>query len=114
MLPWIAADTIEVLAGARVPDYDGSEWTDWSDPTVVATIDGCSVQPLPGTEYLLDREAVTSRWQVWTPIHPALTADRRIRYRGRDLEIDGSVQTFPDPTGAGLDHCTFFLREVIG
>lgn len=113
MLPWIATDTIDILAGSPIDDYGDTGAVSWDSPTVVATISGCSVQPLPANEYLLDRDAVVSRWQAWTPI-AAVSSLNRVRHKGVIYEIDGSVQRWDDPTGLGLDHLTFFLRRVDG
>lgn len=115
MLPWIATDTIEVLAGTPAGDYGSdTDYLDWTTPTVVAVVDGCSVQPVAAQEYNLDREAIETRWQVWTPRTADIRSVNRIRHDGQILIIDGSVQSFHDPTGLGLDHLTFFARKVDG
>ena len=115
-LPWLAQDTITLWAPTLVDDY-GQALADWSNPTQIETIEGCSVQPQAGTEYTVEREAITTRWLVWVPdYHPNLTGTLRvgIPFHQGLLAIDGSTPYFPDPTGLQLDHHFFLLKEVNG
>lgn len=107
MLPAaLAVDIVTRLRGVEVEDEYRNTSLDWTDPDEV-TMAGWSVQPVAGAEYLLDRDAVTSRWQAFGPEDADVTSLDRIRFAGDVYDVDGSVQRFKDPTGL-LSH-TFFL-----
>lgn len=78
-------------------------------------VTGCSVQPGPGTEYLLDRSATTTIWTVWAPLSADLTDDDEVEYpvgSGKRYEVDGSVERWE--VGTRLDHLVIRLRRSQG
>lgn len=114
MLPaGLASETVIRLRGTGVADAHANTVVDFTSPAQSA-IAGCSVQPMQGDESLLGRDSVTSRWQWFGPPDADVRSDDRIRYRGKDYEVDGSVQDWVDPTGAGLDHRFAYLKLVEG
>lgn len=117
-LPWLAQDTIKVWAPERISTgYGDAVRHSWSQPILVEEIEGCSVQPQNGTEFTVEREAITFRWMVFVPDHhPLLLPTHRVEipYEAGLLAIDGPVLYFPDPTGMELDHHLFYLKEIKG
>lgn len=119
-LPWIAQDWMEFYEpGGTVSDY-GSDLPDWNlPPVLVERIEGCSVQPVAvAGENLVEREAITTRWNFWVPDHhPQISATHRVKtsVTGDDLlMVDGDIPYFADPTGMELDHHQGFLKIVRG
>lgn len=115
-LPWPATDTILVYKAGTTQDY-GNEVLDWTTSELVEEIPGCSVQSMPGPEISLEREAILSRWLVFVPdYHPRLNGTLRVEipFHVGKLMIEGDTPYFSDPTGAGLDHHEFYLKEVNG
>jgi hypothetical protein len=106
-----ANDIIGILTGVTVTDH-GNTIVDWTSPTAV-TQTGCRVQPLPGSEQLLGRDEVVTRWRLLAPADAPLTSTNRIRWAGVDYEIDGSVQAQNSPTGS-LAHLEALLKRVDG
>ena len=111
-MTWLQTDTIERLRGARVSSgYGDDQVADWANPETVV-IRGCSVQPASGPEYVVDRESIVSRWELYAPYGTDLRGGDRVRWQGVTYDIDGAPQPFRDPTGSGLDHTFALLREV--
>ena len=84
-------------------------------PPVAHDVAGCSVQPGPGPEYLLDRSATTTEWTVWAPLSADVLDDDSVEYpagSGKVYEIDGSVQRWE--VGDPLDHLEIRLKRGQG
>ncbi len=114
MLPAaIATQTVTRLRGSAGTDTHSNITVDWTSPGSLS-ISGCSVQPMDGAENLIGRDSVVSRWQLFLPEDADVTSADRITHKGITYEVDGSVQEWDDPTGAGLDHKVCFLRLVEG
>jgi hypothetical protein len=114
MLPAaLASETVTRLRGTTSQNTHGNDVTSWASPGSLE-IDGCSVQPVQGSEDLLTRDSVTSRWQWFGPLGSDVKSSDRIRHRGIDYEVDGSVQEWIDPTGSGLDHMVCYLKRIEG
>lgn len=105
-------------AGAPVEDTYHNEIP--GDPTGTA-VSGCSVQPGPGAEYLLDRSATTTAWTVWAPLATDVLDDDEIEYPVADpadfetaklYAIDGPVDRWE--VGTPLDHLVIRLRRNQG
>lgn len=105
-------------AGAPVED-------DYHNPVPGAPtgslVTGCSVQPGPGPEYLLDRSATTTVWTVYAPVTADVRDDDEVEYpaaavanyaTAKVYEIDGSVQRWE--TGTRLDHKVIRLKRSQG
>jgi len=78
-------------------------------------VDGCSVQPGPGAEYLLDRSATTTLWTVWAPLTADVEDDDTVEYpvgSGAVYEIDGPVERWE--VGDPLDHLVIRLKRGQG
>jgi hypothetical protein len=111
MLPdVIATETIVRVRATTTTNTHGNATSSWDSPGVL-TITGCSVQPVTGDEVILNRDAVTSRWQLFAPLDADLLSSDRVRHRGVDYEIDGSVQRWPDFGGLGHTACYLTLVE---
>lgn len=111
MLPSLATETVIRLRGTSSDNGYGDQFIDWTTPAQLP-ISGCSVQPVAGTEYLLDRDAVVSRWTLYAPLGADILPSDRIRHNGADYDVDGSVQDWPDAFGLG--HTTALLRRTSG
>lgn len=84
-------------------------------PAVSHDVAGCSVQPGPGAEYLLDRSATTTVWTVWAPLDADVLDDDSVEYpvgSGKVYEIDGSVERWE--VGDPLDHLVIRLKKGQG
>jgi len=105
--------TIRVLrAGASTEDEYHNEIPGTPTGTDVP---GCSVQPGPGTEYLLDRSATTTVWTVWAPLSADVRDDDSVEYpfgSGKVYEIDGAVERWE--VGDPLDHLVIRLKKGQG
>ena len=101
-------DPVTRIRAALITDDYGtpSAERDWAT-AVSTTIHGCSVQPVPGAEYELGREAVVSRWRLFAPTGTELLATDRVAWSGATYEIDGDVQAWSNHTEA-------FLKRVTG
>lgn len=112
MLPaLIATETVVRLRATTTTDAHNNPVRSWSSPSSL-TIDGCSVQPAEGDEYLLGREQITSRWKWFGPSDADVLSTDRLRHASVDYEVDGSVQLWPDH--AGLGHKWAYLKKVAG
>ncbi|WP_431881573.1 phage head completion protein [Micromonospora chalcea] len=105
-------DTITVLRAALVDDGYGNEAPDWANPTRV-DVTGCRLQPIPAEDYVLDREAVTTRWRLFAPPGIDLRATDRVEHNGAVYDVDGDPQRWPSPTGR-LNHVEALLRRTEG
>lgn len=114
MLPWLASETVVRLRGDVGSDGYGGTAVDWSGEPDRLSVPGCSVQPMAGAEVVDGRDAVTSRWTLYAPDTADISSLDRVEYRGVAYDVDGSVQLWVDPTGAGLDHKVAVLRRGDG
>lgn len=111
MLPSICNETVTRLRATTTEDPYNDQADDW-DSAASLSIPGCSVQPVAGSEVLDGRNAVVSRWVLFAPLDADLAATDRVRHKGSDYEVDGSVQDWPDVFGLGHKSC--YLRRVEG
>lgn len=105
-------DTVTVLDAALVTDGYGNPVPDWANATETEVTE-CRLQPERGTEYLTDREAVTTRWRLFGPAGMPIQDTSRVRHNGIVYDVDGSVERWPSPTGA-LAHTEALLRRAKG
>lgn len=105
-------DTVTVLRAQLVDDGYGNESPDWDNPTET-TVPGCRVQPERGDDYVLDREAVITRWRLFAPAGTDLRATDRVEHQDVVYEVEGSVERWPSPTGS-LAHVEALLRRAEG
>lgn len=105
-------DTITILRASLVDDAYGNQVPDWSTPVSTA-VTGCRLQPERAGEYVLDREAVTTRWRLFAPAGTDLRATDRVEHAGEVYEVDGDPQRWPSPTGR-LAHVEALLRRTEG
>jgi hypothetical protein len=100
--------TITVLRAAEVAgDYGNRTVADWGNPTET-TVEGCSVQPAPSTEFTVDRDTFITRWQVFAPIEADVRPTDRIQWGNAIYEVDGDVLRWE--FGA-LSHLVINLRR---
>lgn len=105
-LPAIATQTVTRLrATDGAPDTHGNVTQTWTDSL---TIEGCEVQPAPGSEYNDGRQTVITRWQWWGPIDADVESEDRIVFDDETFEVDGSVMKWPKV----LPHKTAVLKRV--
>ena len=106
VLPAIATQTvIRLRATDGAPDTHGNPTQTWTDSV---TIDGCSVQPVEGSEFNEGRQTVITRWHWWGPIDADVTSKDRIVFDGETFEVDGSVMKWPTV----LPHKSAVLKRV--
>jgi len=96
-----------VRAGQQPSDYGSGTVADW-DNTSTETYPGCSVQPVPGSEYTVDRDSTMSRWQAWLPTSADVLPSDRLEWAGDTYDVDGEVQRWAFPP---LDHLVVNLRR---
>ena len=100
--------TVTILRAPQVPgDYGTGTQADWPN-AVEATVEGCSVQPVSGDEYNVDRDSTLSRWQAWLPPEADVTSTDRITWAGDTYDVDGEVQRWDYPP---LSHLVVNLRR---
>lgn len=111
MFTGLMTESVTRLRGVPELDpYSGEETgVDWTTPETL-TISPASVQPEQGSEETFDRDMVTSRWRLWAPGHPDVTARDRISYAGETYDIDGEVLRWP----GRLAHTTCLLKRAEG
>lgn len=90
------------------------------DPTGVL-VDGCSVQPGAGAEYVLDRSATTTAWTVWAPIAADVRDDDEIEYPAAPTAAYETAKRYPIKgpvdrweVGTPLDHLVIRLERTQG
>lgn len=89
-------------------------------PPASHDVEGCSVQPGAGTEYVIDRSATTTVYTVWAPIDADVLDDDEIEREpfaadyasAKPYEIDGPVGRWA--VGTPLDHLTVPLKKTQG
>lgn len=79
---------VVVRAGEAPGDYGNRTQADWGNATE-ATVDGCSVQPVPAPEFSADRSTALTRWQVWAPATADVRATDRIVWNDNTYDVDG-------------------------
>ena len=98
--------TITVIRpGEKASDYGTSTEPDWDD-TTDKNYKWCSVQPVTGAEFTVDRDNVTSRWQVWAPPSVDIRSSDRVAWNGATYDVDGEVQRWDFQP---LDHLVIYL-----
>lgn len=105
-------DTIAILRAGLVDDGYGNQVPDWSTPTSTS-VPGCRLQPEQAGEYVLDREAVVTRWRLFAPDGTDLRATDRVEHAGEVYEVEGEPERWPSPTGR-LAHVEALLRRTEG
>jgi hypothetical protein len=104
--PAIATQTVVRLrATDGAPDTHGNVTQTWTDQ---ATISGCSIQPVEGSEFNEGRQTVITRWQWFGPTDADVTSKDRIVFEGDTYEIDGSVKEW----SVILPHKSALLKRV--
>ncbi len=84
------------------PDADGV-------PTTVVEeveLDGYNVQPVGTAESVGLERVVTSRWRVSGPLTDQIRAGDRVRWKGREYDVDGDPQHYE---GGAFDHTEFII-----
>ncbi|AXQ65133.1 hypothetical protein SEA_SCHMIDT_11 [Gordonia phage Schmidt] len=112
---------IEIVKPGRKTDpYNpGGAVLDWSPEavTVVPVERLVSVQPNAQTETADHRVLLTSGWLLVTPpgMDLPLSAIDRVRFAGREVQVDGDVARWPHPTKpGGVHHVEAQLTAVSG
>lgn len=108
MLP-LATQTVTVWRASVVTDH-GNDVRDWGTADS-HDLDNCSVQPAPGPEDRINRDAITTIWTVYAPITADVLDTDRVEVNGIRYDIDGSVRRWQ--TGI-LDHLEIPLKDVEG
>lgn len=94
-------ETVAVLtAGTKTDPYSGEATADWSTATEVNVTTLAPAEPRPSQEPVQDaRNAVTSGWTLYLPPGTAVTAQNRVRVRGKVYPVQGEPA---DWMGAGI------------
>lgn len=113
-LPYLlGVETVIILQPVRITDR-GTDLPDWTQsPASSTTVDGCSVQPEPGTESLGERQQSEIRLTAWIPGLPPITEQSAVTWRGVDYQVDGPPQRWIDPLER-LTHTRVNLTHVRG
>ena len=111
MFTGLMTQTAVRLRGTPVTDpYSGEETgVDWSNPDRLV-LPRVSVQPVAGNEVTFDRATVVSRWWLWVPGRPDVTAYDRIEFEGESYDVDGDVLPWP----GRLAHTQVMLKRTEG
>ena len=75
-------------------------------------ITGCSVQPGAGSEFIANRDAITTLFTVWAPEPADVIETDVVTYDGTDYEVDGQIERWN--VGSLLDHKVIRLKAVAG
>ncbi len=82
-------DTVTLLRAPVVTNPYGNSGRDWSVATAMTV--PASVQWDRGSEDVADENRLTTRMKLFLPAGSDLAATDRVRYRGKDYEVDGDV-----------------------
>jgi hypothetical protein len=109
-LPSFATQTVTVLRPEWVSNH-GTVVADWSAASE-HTVTGCSLQPITGAEQPINRDAVTTTWQLYAPAGTDLDATDRVRSEdGHIYEVVGPIRVWSNGV---LDHVDAVLSRVEG
>lgn len=86
-----------LTATSGVQDELGGDSISWEDADEL--MEPCVIQPLNTSEYAYSSDDVTSRWRARFLPSTTLSAEKRVRWRGLELEVDGEVQLVVDKNG---------------
>jgi hypothetical protein len=81
---------------SEMDELGGSGMT-WTNAPEV--LEPCTIQPLNTSEYAYASDDVTSRWRARFLPTTTLSSEKRVRWRGLVLEVDGEVQLLVDRQG---------------
>lgn len=106
----LGAHTITVVRpGTKPVDYGTGTQPDWTVPPATrTTVTGCSVQPAPASEFTIDRDTFTTRWQVYAPSSIDVSPLDRIEWQGDTYEVDGDPLRWDF---GSLSHVVLTLRR---
>lgn len=112
--PSFANATIGVVT-AGVKSVHGNETDDWKNPASSVPIDGCSVQPVQGSESNDHRDATLAQWQVFIydlVKGQQVTARDHIAFGGIEFQIVGDplVHVY----GLSSDHIQILMNRWEG
>ena len=100
--PTLGPHTVTVVRpGRKAGDYGTGTVPDWDNATST-DYEGCSVQPVVGGEYTVDRDSTTTRWQAWVTPEADVAPTDRVVWRGDTYDVDGDVQRWDFPPLAHL------------
>lgn len=103
---------VRLRAQTAFDPYSGEPGApDWNLPPDELSIPGCSVQPGPPKDQLLERrDGVVVEFTAWAPIADVTEQDR-IRYAGKVYSIDRTIQVWDFPP---MSHAVIPLKDVSG
>jgi hypothetical protein len=105
--------TITVINAPLVVDErHGRQSRNWDSASEV-DLPGCWVQPIGGSEAVLDREFSATHLRLFTTGTDALQATSRVRIDGVTYEMDGPPQDWPGPSGE-RHHTEATLKRLTG
>jgi hypothetical protein len=90
----------------------GNTVPDWASGVDELTVPGCSVQPGGGSEFVDNREAITTLYTVWAPLSADVVDTDRVTFAGTEYDIDGPIERWE--VGTPLDHLVIRLKAVNG
>jgi hypothetical protein len=113
-LPSWCNETVTRLRAPYASDRYGNEASsrDWASATSLS-IANCSVQPMVGSEVLVDRDARVHRWILYGPANIDVLPTDRIVHKGVTYEVQGDVRHWTGATG-NLDNTQLELERVDG
>jgi len=96
-----------VRPGSKPSAYGNTTTDDWSTATRTP-VPGCSVQPMPSSEYTVDRDNTATLFQAWLPISADVLSTDRLEWAGQSFDVEGAVQRWDFPP---LAHQVATLRR---
>ncbi|MFI6238342.1 hypothetical protein ACIBEF_00520 [Micromonospora sp. NPDC050795] len=115
MLPtYLLPHQITIVTPGRVDDGYGNEVLTYDPDEGATSRDRAAyVRPAPASEDVVDRNAVTSAWQVHTN-DLEVAALERVVFDGITYDIDGQPNVWRVIPGGRSGHSKFLLRRVDG
>jgi len=106
-------DSIIVInATLSVDPRHNTETRRWATATETPVL-GCSVQPFEAAEDDAGREYARTRLKLFAPPTAPLVATSRVRFAGKDYEVDGEPGLWRDG-GGPLDHIQAVIKLRTG
>lgn len=112
MLPSFARHTVVVKEPVMVLDH-GTETADWTQEPVSATpVEGCSIQPVDGSEDPIHRNGVLVTHRGWLPPGTSVSRHARIEHQGVDHDVVD--KPLRHEYGLSVDHVEVLLHHWEG
>ena len=98
----------------KTDPYTEETRPDWSKDPLSATPAEFKAQPVNSDEQTLTADTIVTRFKAWLPARfdGIVTSDFRVRWDGRDYDIDGDLERWKQ--GQTVRYLTCFLKHWEG